>query len=84
MPTKLSALVAGFFAGFLAPYLAFAALLATFQYRDTSGQVTMPGWFMPVPYLTFMAMPLLAGFRALGALASCPPVNSDHSRQPTG
>jgi hypothetical protein len=64
MAAKLSALLAGFFAGFLVPYLAFAALLATFQYRDTSGQVTMPGWFIPVPYLIFVAMPLLAGFVA--------------------
>jgi len=64
MPTKLTALLAGFFAGFLVPYLGFAAATAYFQYQDTSGQVSMPTWLIPVHFLLFVTMPVFAGYVA--------------------
>jgi len=64
MPTKLTALLAGFFAGFLVPYLALAAAVAAFQYQDASGHISMPTWLIPVQFLLFVTMPVLAGFVA--------------------
>lgn len=64
MPTKLTALLAGFFAGFLVPYLALAAAVAAFQYQDASGHISMPTWLILVQFLLFVITPVLAGFVA--------------------
>ncbi len=59
---KPSAIFIGFFAGFVVPYIALAAMFSTFQYENAAGHTVMPSWFVPVPFVIYLIMPVAGGF----------------------
>lgn len=59
---KASAVLVGFFAGFVVPYAVLLSIWPMLAYQTPDGRSVMPTWFTPIPLLVFALVPAIAGY----------------------